>query len=137
MLFGARMDRDTNQALVDTVFSYLGEVGWHGFTQVRTTLEAKVRRNGHIGLIMINTASFGTGKTLHRRQLQKHHWVRVYNDEFLWGIRYAQRMVRFSSRFEGKDVHQKYKDALIALEDELAPTCEYTIGWWWARRCPV
>ena len=134
MLFGADMDRDTNQALVDTVFSYLGEVNWYGFNHMRTTIKARVRRDGHIGLIMINTADVLSGKTIYRRQLQKYHWVKVYEDQYLWGIRYAKRMVAFSGRFENKNVIQKYKDALAALEDVLEPDCEYTIGWWWKRK---
>ena len=134
------MDRDTNQALVNTVFSFLGEDIILSYTRYKTTMSAKVRRDGDVGLIMIDTKieNDDTGlKPFQRRQLQKFHWTRIHADKHAWGIRYAQRMLRFAEKLNmplAAETQTKFREALATLEECVEPDVEYSLNRWWRKK---
>ena len=132
MLFHVNMDRDTNQALVNTIFSFLGEDVWYKGKPMLKTLSARVRRDGHIGKIMVNTEYLS--KTMYRRKFQKEHWVKVVPDEHRWAVNYAKRMIRYADNFRDKEVLIKYQEALAALDKAILPDCNFVHGWWWKNK---
>ena len=144
MLFGTRQNQSTNQALVDTVFSFLGDNSYagNGFCAypLRTTLSAKVRRDGRIGLIMIQAASPYDGKVRHRCRLKPRHWSGLYpNLQDFWALRQARRVANYM--YQNID-HTSETSKLAAdlasktvdlYKKSLAKDAEYELRRWWER----
>ena len=136
MLFGARMNQKQNQEFVNIIFGFLGDERpvnpWKDDGVVKTTITCHVRKNGHIGLIMIEENV--NGKTMHRHGLQKSHWC----ENIPYGARVARRhmeKILLYASMTGKLETAKLATATLkSLNEQITKQADdFTTNRWYAR----
>ena len=131
MLFGTRMNQGQNQNFVDIIFSFLGDKRYINQVEpVKTTISCKVRKNGHIGKIMIEESH--NGKICHRHGLQKVHWRMDISYNHRVARRNLERVLKFLKTTGMKKTAKRADATLKSLNDNLHLNAgNYdTCGWW-------